>query len=92
MALITKMLDIAVNDAQAGRITIPQMLSIFQEAIDNGDILEPDNKLCVIAHVIPLVDAGALQTSEHIDTYLSQGNAEIATLVQEMRNRQSDSN
>ena len=38
MALITKMLDIAVSDAQAERITVEQLLSIFQEAIDNGDV------------------------------------------------------
>lgn len=84
------MLDIAVNDAQAGRITIPQMLSIFQEAINNGDILEPDNKLCVIAHIIPLVDSGALKSSEYVNTYLAQGNAEAGALAQEIRKRQSE--
>lgn len=84
------MLDIAVNDAQAGRITIPQMLSIFQEAIDNGDILESDNDLCVICHVIPLVDAGVLQSSEHVEIYLEQGNAKASAHAQELRRRNSE--
>jgi hypothetical protein len=54
MALITKMLDIAVADYDAGRITPEQLISIFQEAIDNGDVLEPANDLCVVARILPV--------------------------------------
>jgi len=66
---ITKMLGIAVNDCEAGRITKKQLLSIFQDAINNGDILEEENKLAVVAHVIPLIDAGVLQASDHVDEF-----------------------
>jgi hypothetical protein len=40
MAGITKHLGIAIADADAGRITRRQLLEIFQDAIENGDILE----------------------------------------------------
>jgi hypothetical protein len=39
MAGITKHLGIAIADADAGRITRRQLLEIFQDAIENGDIL-----------------------------------------------------
>ena len=66
---ITKMLGIALSDYEAGRISKRQLLSIFQDAIDNGDILEEDNQLHAVAHVIPLVDAGLLRSSEHLKAF-----------------------
>ena len=49
--------------------------------------LEDDNTLCVIAHVVPLVDRGVLQTSEHLDAYLARETAKaLGTL------RKNDSN
>lgn len=62
---ITKLLQVAVNDCEAGRITKTQLLSIFQEAIDNGDILEEGNNFCVVAYIIPLIDTGVIKPSTY---------------------------
>lgn len=67
VAGITKLLGIAIADADAGRITHRQLLEIFQEAIDNGDILEERNEEYVVAAVFPLIDAGVLQPSIHVE-------------------------
>jgi hypothetical protein len=69
MAGITKHLEIAISDAEAGRISKDHLLEIFQEAIDNGDILEAENELSVALAVLPLVDEGVLRPSAHIDTF-----------------------
>lgn len=90
MALITKMLGVAINDRDAGRITTEQMLSIFQEAIDNGDILEDDNDFYVTVAVIPLVDAGALRSSEHVTTFLKKQNDNAAVFVESLRQKQNE--
>lgn len=66
-ATITKMLGIAIADHDAGRLSRGQLLSIFQDAIDNGDILAESNQLYAIANVLPLVDAGLLRRSSHLD-------------------------
>jgi hypothetical protein len=71
---ITRMLGIAISDCDAGRISKGQLLSIFQGAINNGDILEEDNQLYVVAHVVPLVDAGLLRSSEHLKAFESRMN------------------
>jgi len=41
------------------------LICIFQEAIDNGDILLANNELYVLAAVFPLLDQGLLQPSRH---------------------------
>lgn len=87
MSLITKMLDIAVNDHNAGRITSVQLISIFQEAIDNGDILEEENEFCVVAHVVPLLDRGALHSSAHVATFLEGMNAKAIATASQLRGR-----
>jgi hypothetical protein len=66
---ITKMLGIAINDCDAGRITKKQLLEIFQDAIDNGDILEPDNEHDVVSIILPLVNRGLLRSSPHLKTF-----------------------
>ncbi|HAF14174.1 MAG TPA: hypothetical protein DCK93_19420 [Blastocatellia bacterium] len=43
MAEITKLLGIAINDYDVGRLSHAQLISILQEAINSGDILLPDN-------------------------------------------------
>jgi hypothetical protein len=88
MALITKMLEIAVSDYDAGRITAAQLMSIFQEAIDNGDILEPDNELCVVARILPLVDHGVLHSSEHLASFEARMAAQATQFVRESRRRE----
>jgi hypothetical protein len=87
MALITKMLGIAINDCDARRITPEQLLSIFQEAIDNGDILERDNEFIVVVHVVPLIDRGALRRSQHFDAFEARMNAKVTAAAREMRKR-----
>lgn len=87
MALITKMLEIAVSDSDAGRITQVQLLSIFQEAIDNGDILEEANEFCVVAHVFPLLDRGALRSSKHVDTFEARMDAHASVVADALRHR-----
>jgi hypothetical protein len=77
MALITKMLGIAISDYDNGRISAVQLLSIFQAAIDNGDILEPDNEFYVVANVQPLLDRGALRHSPHVDTFENRMDAKV---------------
>jgi hypothetical protein len=61
VAEITKMLGIAINNFDEGRLSHGQLLSILQEAIDNGDILVPDNELYAVAVVIPFIDRGVLK-------------------------------
>lgn len=69
MAEITKLLGIAISDESAGRITKGQLIQIFQESINNGDIREEHNQAYMASHIIPLIDAGVLQPSEHVDAY-----------------------
>ena len=88
MALITKMLDIAVSDYDAGRITSEQLISIFQKAIDNGNVLERDNDLCVVARILPLVDQGVLRGSEYLSTFEARLAAEATQFARESRARE----
>ena len=69
MAEITKHLGIAFSDAREGRITKEHLLDILQEAVENGDILLKENESHVTKTVIPLVQAGVLSTSVHIDAF-----------------------
>lgn len=85
MALITKMLGVAINDYDEGRLSRKQLICIFQEAIDNGDILLPDNELYVIAAVFPLLDQGLLQPSQHSEAFESRMNQKSAELVARLR-------
>ncbi len=74
MAENTKQLRIAISDADAGRITKQHLNDIFQEAIDNGDILSEEN-LCeenlfyVVSAVFPLIDQGLLRKSAHLKEF-----------------------
>lgn len=81
MAEITKMLGIAINDCDEGRISPEQLVSILQEAIDNGDILLPDNEFCAVAVVFPFIDRGVLKPSQHTEALESRMNAKAAALV-----------
>lgn len=74
---ITKMLGIAINDHDAGRITRDHLVTILQAAIDNDDILLEDNKLYVVSAVFPLLDAGVLQPSKHTAEFERRMNAEM---------------
>lgn len=85
MALITKMLDIAVSDYDAGRITRDQLMSIFQEAIDNGDVLESENDLCVVGRILPLVDQGVLRGSSYLATFEDRLAAKATQFARESR-------
>ena len=69
MAEITKHLGVALADARAGRITAGHLVTILQEAAQNGDILLNENRSAVIAVVIPLVVAGVLPTSAHVECF-----------------------
>ena len=88
MALITKMLEIAVNDCDAGRITPVQLVSIFQEAIDNGDILKEENEFCVGVHILPLIDRGALRSSPHVATFEARMAAKVTAAARQSQERQ----
>lgn len=87
MPLITKMLEIAINDADAGRITYDQLLSIFQDAINNGDILEEDNSFYVITGNVPLIDAGILQRSSYFDQFETLMNVRAIERVKTLRSK-----
>ncbi len=82
---ITKHIGIAINDADAGRITYQHLLKIFQEAIDNGDILLEENELYVVGTVLPLLDRDVLKRSPYVDDFEARMNA---TLQGWIRNRQ----
>lgn len=89
--LITKMLGIAISDCDAGRISKKQLLEIFQDAIDNGDILEPDNELDVVGTVFPLVDDGVLQPSQHLKTFEDRMNKKLLAELSQARRAESRS-
>jgi hypothetical protein len=88
MAFVTKMLEIAVNDCDAGRITPVQLISVFQEAIDNGDILEEENEFCVVVHVLPLINRGALRPSEHVSRFEERLDAKAAAVARQLREQE----
>jgi hypothetical protein len=85
MAEITKLLGIAINDYDVGRLSHAQLLSILQEAINSGDILLPNNELYAVAAVIPLIDQGVLRPSQHTEEFESRMNAKAAALVAKLR-------
>lgn len=66
---ITKLLGIAINDFDNGRLSRKNLLTIFQDAIDNGDILAPDNEVYVVGHVLPLLKEGLLERSDYVDLF-----------------------
>ncbi len=81
MELYKKTLGIAISDCEAERISKKQLFEIFQEAIDNGDILEPENDFYVVSAVLPLVDKGILQSSEHIKIFERRMNQKVKELI-----------
>ena len=64
---ITKQLGLAIASYEAGRMDQEFLFGIFQDAIDNGDILEPENRSYYVLVVMPLIDSGVLKRSEYID-------------------------
>ena len=85
MAEITKLLGIAIADYDGGRLSQAHLISIFQEAIDNGDILLPDNEFYVVASVFPLIDQGVLRPSQHTEEFESRMNAQAAAMAAKLR-------
>ncbi len=82
---VTRKLGIAVSDYDNGRISRRHLLSIFQAAIDNGDILVETNRHYVVANILPLIDAGELEPSEHIRTFESRIAAPLSRTLFLMR-------
>lgn len=89
MALITKMLGIAVSDMEARRITRKQFLSIMQEAVDNGDILLPENEMTVVTVVIAMLDEGLLKHSNYSRQFEERMNIIATARVAELRQAES---
>jgi len=67
------------------------LISIFQEAIDNGDILENENEFLVVVHVLPLIDSGVLKPSVHVATLEARLSAQLQKAAQELRKKQKKS-
>jgi hypothetical protein len=65
----TKNLRRAITGAAVGQISNDELLEIFQQAIDNGDVLEQDNRFFVATLILPLVEMGELKRSPHLDEY-----------------------
>jgi len=67
MSEITKHLGIALSDAVAGNIKEEHLLDIFQESINNGDILLEDNEKVVLENIVPLIEEGSLNSSKYFE-------------------------
>jgi len=85
MAEITKMLGIAINDYDAGRLSPEQLIAIVQEAIDNGDVLLPDNEFYAAAVVNPMIDSGVLKPVGHTEALESRMNKKAAEMAAKLR-------
>lgn len=92
MSQVTQRLGVAINDEKAGRISRDQLLGIFQEAIDNGDISTEDNQFYFVAFVLPLIDAGLLRPSEYTNALERELAESARNLAHKTRNelRQPD--
>lgn len=66
MAGIKNQLGMAITGREAGRITDEQLNKVFQDAIDNGDILLDENHSYVVSTILPLVGRGALRSSDYL--------------------------
>lgn len=66
---ITQMLDRAVDDTNDGKTEPLHLYKILQDAIDNGDIIEPQNVDCVELMILPLVEKGILKTSPYLEDW-----------------------
>ena len=88
MPEMTKHLGSAINDEQAGRITKVELLSIFQQAIDNGDAVSAENELYLVCCLWPLIDAGILRQSEHTRAFKKRMNEKASKMAAEGRARQ----
>lgn len=82
---ITRQLSRAIDAADVGQITYDQLLIVFQEAIDNGDVLAPGNELSVVSAVLPLIDAGRLNNSGHMDEFENRMSAHITDYLAKRR-------
>lgn len=87
MSEVTRRLGVAINDEKAARISRDQLLRIFQEAIDNGDISTEDNQFYFVAFVLPLIDARLLRPSEYTDALERQLAESTRNLAQKVRNK-----
>jgi hypothetical protein len=81
----TERLDAAISEHNRGALDKARMLQIFQEAVDNGDILLEANQLAVVAHVLPLLDAGILKPSKHVSAFGQQMDTLMRDAVASMR-------
>jgi len=73
----------------AGHITKDQLILLFQDCIDNGDILEPDNELYFAATIMPLIDAGTLNPSAHTEQLARKMDSLMADKVDQILKRGS---
>lgn len=80
---ITKNLNIAEANLKYGRITHEHYLSILQDAIDNGDILLPQNT-DVFARAILLVAAGDLKMDGGFVDRVHARKAELESEMQQV--------
>ena len=85
MARITERLDVVVDDMDARRITREHFLAIVQDAINNGDILLPENTLMGVAVVMPLLDKGLVKPSDHSRAFEERMNTEFTAEVAKLR-------
>jgi hypothetical protein len=74
-------------DLDEGRLSHAQLISILQEAIDNGDILLPDNEFYAVAVVFPFIDSGVLKPSQHTEAFEARMNAKASALAAQLRNQ-----
>jgi hypothetical protein len=84
MSYATKMLGPVLSDLRSGKIHKEQARELFQEAIDNGDILELANEVPVHLLVLPLIEKGELKTSPFMDEFKNRPESE---LMQSLRKR-----
>jgi len=68
----TRALGNAIRDCGTGRVSERQLFAIFQEALDNGDILLEGNRYFIAPVILPLVAAGVLRSTNHLREFEGQ--------------------
>ncbi len=87
MTRITDSLELAIMKHDIGRVTKEHLLQIFQDCIDNGDILEPANELYFAAIIMPFIDRGVLTPSTHTKQLEHKMNSTMTARVDQIRKR-----
>ena len=82
---ITRHLGIAISDHEAGRLSRRHLVQIFQDAIDNGDLLLPENEFYVTTYVVPLIDAGELHPGPAVGEFEQRMNKKAAEYAKGLR-------